>query len=93
MAPRPRSCCPASHSRCSGDKATHPDGGPRIMARRRLLEEVADLVAGAARAKGVGLVASCNPEVPLPLRGDLGRLRRILHNFATTPSSSPRPAM
>ena len=49
----------------------------------QVIEEVADLVTERARAKGVELVAGCNPEVPLALRGNVGRLRQILHIFAT----------
>jgi len=47
------------------------------------IEEVAALVAESARAKGLELVAYCRPEVPTALRGDVGRLRQILLNFAT----------
>ena len=39
------------------------------------IEDVADLVAESARAKGLQLVAYCSPEVPNALRGDVGRLR------------------
>ncbi len=47
------------------------------------LEEVADLVADSARAKGVELVTGLSPEAPTAVRGDVGRVRQILHNFAT----------
>jgi CheY-like chemotaxis protein/HPt (histidine-containing phosphotransfer) domain-containing protein len=47
------------------------------------VEAVAALVAESARAKGLELVAYCRPEVPSALRGDVGRLRQILLNFAT----------
>ena len=47
------------------------------------VEEVALLVAESARAKDLELVAYCRPEVPTALRGDVGRLRQILLNFAT----------
>ena len=47
------------------------------------IEDVAALVAESARAKGLELVAYCRPEVPAALRGDVGRLRQILLNFAT----------
>ncbi len=47
------------------------------------VEAVAALVAESARAKGLELVAYCRPEVPTALRGDVGRLRQILLNFAT----------
>ncbi|MFN2506603.1 MAG: response regulator [Acidimicrobiales bacterium] len=47
------------------------------------LEDVAALVTQSARAKNLELVAYCRPEVPTALRGDVGRLRQILLNFAT----------
>ena len=47
------------------------------------LDEVAGLVAKAARARGVELVAGCSPEVPIALRGDIGRVRQVLYSFAT----------
>ncbi len=47
------------------------------------LEDVAALVAESARAKELELVAYCRPDVPTALRGDVGRLRQILLNFAT----------
>ena len=47
------------------------------------VEEVAGLVSEPARAKSLELVAYCHPEVPTALRGDVGRLRQILLNFAT----------
>jgi len=47
------------------------------------VEDMASLVAESARAKGLELVAYCRPEVPTALRGDVGRLRQILLNFAT----------
>ncbi len=47
------------------------------------LEDVAELVAESARAKDLELVVHCHPEVPPALRGDVGRLRQILLNFAT----------
>ena len=47
------------------------------------VEDVAALVAGSAQAKGLELVAYCSPDVPTALRGDVGRLRQILLNFAT----------
>jgi CheY-like chemotaxis protein len=50
---------------------------------RHALEEVADLVADAARAKGVELRIGLSPEAPTAVRGDVGRVRQILHNFAT----------
>ena len=47
------------------------------------VEEVAALVAESARVKGLELVAYVRPEVPSALRGDVGRLRQILLNYAT----------
>jgi len=47
------------------------------------IEDVASLVAESARAKNLELVAYCRPELPTALRGDVGRLRQILLNFAT----------
>ncbi|MDQ1399718.1 MAG: hypothetical protein QOK20_1650, partial [Acidimicrobiaceae bacterium] len=47
------------------------------------IEEVAALVAESARAKGLELVTYCRPEVPASVRGDVGRVRQILLNFAT----------
>ena len=47
------------------------------------IDDVATLVAESARAKGLELVAYCQPEVPAVLRGDVGRLRQILLNLAT----------
>jgi anti-sigma regulatory factor (Ser/Thr protein kinase) len=47
------------------------------------MEEVGDLVAASARAKGLELTVYCQPEVPNLLRGDVGRLRQILLNLAT----------
>jgi len=49
----------------------------------RTVEDVADLVAESARAKGLELVVSSSPGVPVALRGDMVRLRQILLNFAT----------
>lgn len=47
------------------------------------IEEVAALVTESARVKGLELVTDCRPEVPATLRGDVGRIRQILLNFAT----------
>jgi len=47
------------------------------------MESVAALVADSAQAKGLELVAACDPEVPAGLRGDVGRLRQVLLNLAT----------
>ncbi|HEY0952772.1 hybrid sensor histidine kinase/response regulator [Nocardioides sp.] len=49
----------------------------------RLLDETASLVAGPAQEKGLELVVSCAPEVPLGLRGDPVRLRQVLLNLAS----------
>jgi signal transduction histidine kinase/CheY-like chemotaxis protein len=49
---------------------------------RRLIEEVADLMADTAPAKGLELVAYCYPGLPAGLRGDAGRIRQILINLA-----------
>jgi len=46
------------------------------------VEDVAALMAESARAKDLELVAYCGPEVPTALRGDVGRIRQILLNFA-----------
>jgi len=47
------------------------------------IDDVATLVAESARAKGLELVAYCQPEVPTMVRGDVGRLRQILLNLAS----------
>ena len=47
------------------------------------VDDVATLVAESARAKGLELVAYCQPEVPTMVRGDVGRLRQILLNLAS----------
>jgi two-component system, sensor histidine kinase and response regulator len=46
------------------------------------IEGVGSLVAESARAKGLELVAYCHTGLPTALRGDVGRLRQILLNFA-----------
>ena len=46
------------------------------------VEEVAELLAERASAKGLELVCSIQPDVPTALRGDQGRLRQILLNLA-----------
>ncbi|HSH23301.1 MAG TPA: response regulator [Acidimicrobiales bacterium] len=48
-----------------------------------VVEDVAELVAGAARRKGLELVAYCYPEVATHLRGDPSRLRQVLINLAS----------
>ncbi len=45
------------------------------------LDDVAFLVADAARTKGLELVAYCHPGMPTLLRGDVGRLRQVLLNL------------
>jgi PAS domain S-box-containing protein len=47
------------------------------------LEDVAELVTESARVKDLELIVHCQPDVPPALRGDVGRLRQILLNFAT----------
>ena len=47
-----------------------------------VVEQVGALVAEPARAKGLELVAHCSPDTPAAVRGDAGRLRQILLNFA-----------
>jgi signal transduction histidine kinase/CheY-like chemotaxis protein len=46
-----------------------------------LVEEVADLLAERAHAKGVELVTLVQPDVPTDVRGDPGRLRQVLTNL------------
>jgi signal transduction histidine kinase/CheY-like chemotaxis protein len=48
----------------------------------QLLDETAGLVAGPAQEKGLELVVSCSPDLPLGLRGDPVRLRQVLLNLA-----------
>ncbi|MGO4236044.1 response regulator [Pseudarthrobacter sp. YAF2] len=50
---------------------------------RLLVEEVAGLLAEPARAKGLELIAFCEPNVPGRLIGDSGRIRQILLNLAS----------
>jgi len=45
------------------------------------LEETVDMLAVSARQKGLELVCNVDGDVPLLLRGDLGRLRQILINL------------
>ena len=47
------------------------------------VSRVAGLVAQPARARGLQLVVECDPNLPVSVRGDEGRLRQILLNFAT----------
>jgi two-component system sensor histidine kinase/response regulator len=48
---------------------------------RALLEDIAELLALKAQDKGLDLVCLVEPEVPLLLRGDPGRLRQIIVNL------------
>ncbi|MFS8911255.1 response regulator [Synechococcus sp. H60.3] len=50
---------------------------------RACLEEVADLFAPTAHAKGLELAVLMPPEVPRYLRGDASRLRQILNNLVS----------
>jgi PAS domain S-box-containing protein len=50
---------------------------------RRLVEEVAALLAPTAHSKHLELVAYCLPEIPATLVGDGGRVRQILLNLAS----------
>jgi PAS domain S-box-containing protein len=50
---------------------------------RRMVEEVASLLAPTAQSKHLELVAYCQPDVPQRLVGDAGRLRQILLNLAS----------
>jgi PAS domain S-box-containing protein len=47
------------------------------------VSRAASLVAQPARARGLQLVVECDPNLPVSVRGDEGRLRQILLNFAT----------
>ena len=49
---------------------------------RQLVEEVGVLLASSASAKGLELVAYCDPGVPALLAGDPGRIRQVLINLA-----------
>jgi len=48
-----------------------------------LVEEVVEMVAQPARAKGLELVGYCQPGLPTAVRGDPGRLRQVLLNLAS----------
>ncbi|MBA2559602.1 MAG: PAS domain S-box protein, partial [Propionibacteriales bacterium] len=50
---------------------------------RRLVEEVASLLAQTAHDKDLELIAYCRPEVPALLVGDGGRIRQVLLNLAS----------
>ena len=49
---------------------------------RRIVWQVADMLAVRAQEKGVEFICSISPEVPRALRGDPGRLRQVLLNLA-----------
>jgi PAS domain S-box-containing protein len=48
---------------------------------REAVEEVVELVASSAAAKGIKLVSSVEPEVPAFMRGGMGRIRQVLLNL------------
>ena len=48
---------------------------------RAILEQTAELLAGAAFSKGVEIVLSLHPSLPARLSGDPGRLRQVLVNL------------
>ena len=48
---------------------------------RELVEEVAEMAAGRAHAKGLELLCRVDAAVPAALRGDSGRLRQVLTNL------------
>ena len=48
-----------------------------------LLRDVANLFAGRAAERGVGLVVDTDPAIPEALRGDAGRIRQILANLVS----------
>jgi PAS domain S-box-containing protein len=50
---------------------------------RHLVDDVVQLLAPAAHAKGLELVGMCSKDLPLALRGDPGRLRQILVNLTS----------
>jgi len=56
---------------------------PEPFDPRLLVEEVAGLLAEAAREKDLELMAYCRPEVPVSLLGDAGRIRQVLLNLAS----------
>jgi len=49
---------------------------------RRVVEDVAAILANAARSKGIELTAIVEPDVPRAVAGDPGRLRQIVTNLA-----------
>lgn len=48
-----------------------------------LIEEVGDLMAQAASAKGLELICFCDPSIPSVLKGDYGRLRQVVLNLTS----------
>ncbi|WP_115786746.1 PAS domain-containing hybrid sensor histidine kinase/response regulator [Arthrobacter silvisoli] len=56
---------------------------PEPFDPRLLVEEVAGLLAEAAREKDLELMAYCRPEVPVSLLGDARRIRQVLLNLAS----------
>jgi PAS domain S-box-containing protein len=50
---------------------------------RPLLDQVAGMLAGAARDKGLDLVISCHPDVPAVLSGDPTRVSQVLTNLVS----------
>jgi signal transduction histidine kinase len=48
---------------------------------RSVIEDVVDLMAGSAHAKGLDLIVSIDPSVPVVVSGDPGRLRQVLTNL------------
>jgi PAS domain S-box-containing protein len=53
-----------------------------IFDLRILLDNLASILSTTAQAKGIGLLCIADPAIPTQLRGDPGRLRQILTNFA-----------
>jgi len=49
---------------------------------RILLENVASVLSATAKSKGIGLLCTADPAVPVQLRGSTGRLLQILTNLA-----------
>ena len=47
------------------------------------MEEVISLVAQTPQAEDLELLSDCHPDLPLVMRGDVGRLRQILLNLAS----------
>ena len=50
---------------------------------RNLVEEVVQLLAPSAHAKGLEIIGDCAPDIPMSVRGDPGRLRQILVNLTS----------